>query len=200
MAPGKTRSIVCSARNFFQFTVPGPAWWQVIMLSFYNDVILVLYVLSFPWLWTQVLQLHFFCQMFIEIRFLASEKRASNQNYGATCVMFDFWSADHLLYPCTAHPFWNQNEFAMEILLLLFGYLNISLCGVYDVCFLSSIYTHKWEEALGNNRKGIPICFETSSVMAHANKPQKPKHIVDILAPSFLSFFWIDQDSITKYY
>ncbi|XP_022756633.1 pheophorbide a oxygenase, chloroplastic-like [Durio zibethinus] len=30
MAPGKTRSIVCSARNFFQFTVPGPAWWQVI--------------------------------------------------------------------------------------------------------------------------------------------------------------------------
>ncbi|KAK4369564.1 hypothetical protein RND71_013356 [Anisodus tanguticus] len=29
MAPGKTRSIVCSARNFFQFTVPGPAWWQV---------------------------------------------------------------------------------------------------------------------------------------------------------------------------
>nr|DAD28607.1 TPA_asm: hypothetical protein HUJ06_030075 [Nelumbo nucifera] len=30
MAPGKTRSIVCSARNFFQFTVPGPAWWQVV--------------------------------------------------------------------------------------------------------------------------------------------------------------------------
>ncbi|EPS67609.1 hypothetical protein M569_07157, partial [Genlisea aurea] len=30
MAPGKTRSIVCSARNFFQFTMPGPAWWQVI--------------------------------------------------------------------------------------------------------------------------------------------------------------------------
>lgn len=29
MAPGKTRSIVCSARNFFQFTMPGPAWWQV---------------------------------------------------------------------------------------------------------------------------------------------------------------------------
>ena len=29
MAPGKTRSIVCSARNFFQFSVPGPAWWQV---------------------------------------------------------------------------------------------------------------------------------------------------------------------------
>ncbi|KAB5561753.1 hypothetical protein DKX38_006710 [Salix brachista] len=28
MAPGKTRSIVCSARNFFQFTMPGPAWWQ----------------------------------------------------------------------------------------------------------------------------------------------------------------------------
>ncbi|KAJ7981072.1 pheophorbide a oxygenase, chloroplastic [Quillaja saponaria] len=25
MAPGKTRSIVCSARNFFQFTMPGPA-------------------------------------------------------------------------------------------------------------------------------------------------------------------------------
>lgn len=30
MAPGKTRSIVCSARNFFQFTVPGPNWWQVV--------------------------------------------------------------------------------------------------------------------------------------------------------------------------
>ncbi|KAF7823327.1 Pheophorbide a oxygenase, chloroplastic [Senna tora] len=30
MAPGKTRSIVCSARNFFQFTVPGPSWWQVV--------------------------------------------------------------------------------------------------------------------------------------------------------------------------
>ncbi|CAH9119500.1 unnamed protein product [Cuscuta europaea] len=30
MAPGKTRSIVCSARNFFQITMPGPAWWQVI--------------------------------------------------------------------------------------------------------------------------------------------------------------------------
>ena len=29
MAPGKTRSIVCSARNFFQFTMPGKAWWQV---------------------------------------------------------------------------------------------------------------------------------------------------------------------------
>ncbi|KAL0460124.1 UNVERIFIED_CONTAM: Pheophorbide a oxygenase, chloroplastic [Sesamum latifolium] len=28
MAPGKTRSIVCSARNFFQFSMPGPAWWQ----------------------------------------------------------------------------------------------------------------------------------------------------------------------------
>ena len=39
MAPGKTRSIVCSARNFFQFTMPGPAWWQVryILFSFrYN--------------------------------------------------------------------------------------------------------------------------------------------------------------------
>lgn len=33
MAPGKTRSIVCSARNFFQFTMPGPAWWQVTSLS-----------------------------------------------------------------------------------------------------------------------------------------------------------------------
>ncbi|XP_073112272.1 pheophorbide a oxygenase, chloroplastic [Elaeis guineensis] len=30
MAPGKTRSIVCSARNFFQFTMPGPAWWQLV--------------------------------------------------------------------------------------------------------------------------------------------------------------------------
>ncbi|PNY09333.1 pheophorbide a oxygenase chloroplastic-like [Trifolium pratense] len=30
MAPGKTRSIVCSARNFFQFTVPGPEWWKVV--------------------------------------------------------------------------------------------------------------------------------------------------------------------------
>ncbi|KAM3692736.1 hypothetical protein ACJW31_08G111100 [Castanea mollissima] len=30
MAPGKTRSIVCSARNFFQFTMPGRAWWQVV--------------------------------------------------------------------------------------------------------------------------------------------------------------------------
>ncbi|CAI0452760.1 unnamed protein product [Linum tenue] len=30
MAPGKTRSIVCSARNFFQFSMPGPAWWQVV--------------------------------------------------------------------------------------------------------------------------------------------------------------------------
>ncbi|WOL07429.1 pheophorbide a oxygenase, chloroplastic [Canna indica] len=29
MAPGKTRSIVCSARNFFQFTMPGPKWWQL---------------------------------------------------------------------------------------------------------------------------------------------------------------------------
>lgn len=29
MAPGKTRSIVCSARNFFQFSMPGKAWWQV---------------------------------------------------------------------------------------------------------------------------------------------------------------------------
>uniref|UniRef100_A0ACD5WU49 Uncharacterized protein n=1 Tax=Avena sativa TaxID=4498 RepID=A0ACD5WU49_AVESA len=29
MAPGKTRSIVCSARNFFQFTMPGKAWWQL---------------------------------------------------------------------------------------------------------------------------------------------------------------------------
>ncbi|KAG0486135.1 hypothetical protein HPP92_008230 [Vanilla planifolia] len=30
MAPGKTRSIVCSARNFFQFTMPGSAWWQFV--------------------------------------------------------------------------------------------------------------------------------------------------------------------------
>ncbi|KAE8037559.1 hypothetical protein FH972_010140 [Carpinus fangiana] len=30
MAPGKIRSIVCSARNFFQLTMPGPAWWQVV--------------------------------------------------------------------------------------------------------------------------------------------------------------------------
>nr|GEX89265.1 pheophorbide A oxygenase, chloroplastic [Tanacetum cinerariifolium] len=30
MAPGKTRSIVCSARNFFQFTMSGPVWWQVV--------------------------------------------------------------------------------------------------------------------------------------------------------------------------
>lgn len=30
MAPGKTRSIVCSARNFFQLTMPGPRWWQVV--------------------------------------------------------------------------------------------------------------------------------------------------------------------------
>ncbi|KAK6936123.1 Rieske [2Fe-2S] iron-sulfur domain [Dillenia turbinata] len=30
MAAGKTRSIVCSARNFFQFTMPGPTWWQVV--------------------------------------------------------------------------------------------------------------------------------------------------------------------------
>ncbi|XP_073022727.1 pheophorbide a oxygenase, chloroplastic-like [Primulina eburnea] len=30
MAPGKTRSIVCSARNFFQLTMPGPKWWQVV--------------------------------------------------------------------------------------------------------------------------------------------------------------------------
>ncbi|KAG0569154.1 hypothetical protein KC19_6G069100 [Ceratodon purpureus] len=28
MAPGKTRSIVCSARNFFQFLMPGDKWWQ----------------------------------------------------------------------------------------------------------------------------------------------------------------------------
>ncbi|KAF2937264.1 pheophorbide a oxygenase, chloroplastic-like [Oryza sativa Japonica Group] len=30
MAPGKTRSIVCSARNFFQFSMPGKAWWQLV--------------------------------------------------------------------------------------------------------------------------------------------------------------------------
>eukprot|EP01018_Ginkgo_biloba_P021501 Gb_37383 [translate_table: standard] len=30
MAPGKTRSIVCSARNFFRFTMPGSAWWQLV--------------------------------------------------------------------------------------------------------------------------------------------------------------------------
>lgn len=30
MLPGKTRSIVCSARNFFRFTMPGPAWWQLV--------------------------------------------------------------------------------------------------------------------------------------------------------------------------
>jgi pheophorbide a oxygenase len=30
MAPGKTRSIVCSARNFFQFSMPGKNWWQLI--------------------------------------------------------------------------------------------------------------------------------------------------------------------------
>nr|QPZ56332.1 pheophorbide a oxygenase 2 [Curcuma alismatifolia] len=30
MAPGKTRSIVCSARNFFRFTMPGPSWWQLV--------------------------------------------------------------------------------------------------------------------------------------------------------------------------
>eukprot|EP00246_Nothoceros_aenigmaticus_P012468 TRINITY_DN3898_c0_g1_i1.p1 TRINITY_DN3898_c0_g1~~TRINITY_DN3898_c0_g1_i1.p1 ORF type:complete len:570 (-),score=68.96 TRINITY_DN3898_c0_g1_i1:134-1843(-) len=30
MAPGKTRSIVCSARNFFQFTMPGSKWWQLV--------------------------------------------------------------------------------------------------------------------------------------------------------------------------
>lgn len=29
MAPGKTRSIVCSARNFFRFLMPGDKWWQV---------------------------------------------------------------------------------------------------------------------------------------------------------------------------
>jgi pheophorbide a oxygenase len=29
MAPGKTRSIVCSARNFFQFSMPGNKWWQL---------------------------------------------------------------------------------------------------------------------------------------------------------------------------
>lgn len=37
MAPGKTRSIVCSARNFFQFTVPGPAWWQVTTVALLFD-------------------------------------------------------------------------------------------------------------------------------------------------------------------
>uniref|UniRef100_A0A0D6QWB3 Rieske domain-containing protein n=1 Tax=Araucaria cunninghamii TaxID=56994 RepID=A0A0D6QWB3_ARACU len=30
IAPGKTRSIVCSARNFFRFLMPGPAWWQLV--------------------------------------------------------------------------------------------------------------------------------------------------------------------------
>ncbi|XP_073394768.1 pheophorbide a oxygenase, chloroplastic isoform X2 [Physcomitrium patens] len=30
MAPGKTRSIVCSARNFFQFLTPGDKWWQLV--------------------------------------------------------------------------------------------------------------------------------------------------------------------------
>lgn len=30
LAPGKTRSIVCSARNFFRFLMPGPAWWQLV--------------------------------------------------------------------------------------------------------------------------------------------------------------------------
>ena len=35
MAPGKTRSIVCSARNFFKFTMPGPAWWQVRTLALF---------------------------------------------------------------------------------------------------------------------------------------------------------------------
>ncbi|KAH9327322.1 hypothetical protein KI387_007500 [Taxus chinensis] len=30
ISPGKTRSIVCSARNFFRFTMPGPAWWQLV--------------------------------------------------------------------------------------------------------------------------------------------------------------------------
>ena len=29
MAPGRTRSIVCSARNFARFSVPGREWWQV---------------------------------------------------------------------------------------------------------------------------------------------------------------------------
>lgn len=41
MSPGKTRSIVCSARNFFQFTVPGPKWWQVFILSPLLNVIIV---------------------------------------------------------------------------------------------------------------------------------------------------------------
>ncbi|KAH7299823.1 hypothetical protein KP509_24G031300 [Ceratopteris richardii] len=30
LAPGKTRSIVCSARNFFRFLMPGPTWWQLV--------------------------------------------------------------------------------------------------------------------------------------------------------------------------
>eukprot|EP00249_Psilotum_nudum_P008253 c21144_g1_i1 orf=364-2055(+) len=30
MAPGKTRSIVCSARNFFRFLMPGSEWWQLV--------------------------------------------------------------------------------------------------------------------------------------------------------------------------
>lgn len=30
MAPGKTRSIVCSARNFFQFSMPGKNWYQLV--------------------------------------------------------------------------------------------------------------------------------------------------------------------------
>ncbi|KAJ7559496.1 hypothetical protein O6H91_04G087800 [Diphasiastrum complanatum] len=30
MAPGRTRSIVCSARNFFRFLMPGPEWWQLV--------------------------------------------------------------------------------------------------------------------------------------------------------------------------
>ncbi|EFJ23274.1 hypothetical protein SELMODRAFT_174928 [Selaginella moellendorffii] len=34
MAPGQTRSIVCSARNFFTFLMPGPAWWQASSASF----------------------------------------------------------------------------------------------------------------------------------------------------------------------
>ena len=29
MAPGRTRSIVCSARNFARFSVPGREWWQM---------------------------------------------------------------------------------------------------------------------------------------------------------------------------
>ena len=44
MAPGKTRSIVCSARNFFQFTMPGPAWWQV------KDFELFLKMLQLYWI------------------------------------------------------------------------------------------------------------------------------------------------------